>query len=150
MDNNQVEFKGTVVKCVYSSPNFKTYALDVDKEKHPNIKHNKFNNVSLIGDLSDLTINLEYDIVATEEQTKYGVSYRAINVHRDMPTSATGTKAFLEEVLTHNQAETLYANYPNILDLVMQGKDDVVDISKLKGIGDKTFEKIKNKIIENL
>lgn len=149
MDNNQVEFKGTVVKCVYSSPNFKTYTLDVDKEKYPNIKHNKFNNVSLIGDLYDLTINLEYDIVATEEQTKYGISYRAINVHRDMPTSATGTKAFLEEVLTHNQAETLYANYPNILDLVMQGKDDVVDISKLKGIGDKTFEKIKNKIIEN-
>lgn len=149
MNDNQVEFKGTVVKCVYSSPNFKTYALDVDRNKYPNIQKNRYGNTSLIGDLSDLTIDLEYDIVATEEQTKYGVSYRAVNVHRDMPTGATGTKAFLEEILTHNQAETLYANYPNILDLVMRGEDDVVDVSKLKGIGEKTFEKIKNKIIEN-
>lgn len=86
MDNNQVEFKGTVVKCVYSSPNFKTYALDVDDVLYPNIKHNKFDNVSLIGDLSDLVIGIEYDVVATEEQTKYGVSYRGVNVRRDMPT----------------------------------------------------------------
>ena len=136
MNDNQVEFKGTVVKCVYSSPNFKTYALDVDRNKYPNIQKNRYGNTSLIGDLSDLTIDLEYDIVATEEQTKYGVSYRAVNVHRDMPTGATGTKAFLEEILTHNQAETLYANYPNILDLVMRGEDDVVDVSKLKGIGE--------------
>lgn len=86
MDNNQVEFKGTVVKCVYSSTNFKTYALDVDDVSYPNIQHNKFDNVSLIGDLSDLVIGIEYDVVATEEQTKYGISYRAVNVRRDMPT----------------------------------------------------------------
>lgn len=64
MDNNQVEFKGTVVKCVYSSTNFKTYALDVDDVSYPNIQHNKFDNVSLIGDLSDLVIGIEYDVVS--------------------------------------------------------------------------------------
>ena len=149
MDNNQVEFKGTVVKCVYSSPNFKTYALDVDDVLYPNIKHNKFDNVSLIGDLSDLVIGIEYDIVATEEQTKYGVSYRGINVRRDMPTKTSDVKAFLQEILTMNQAEVLYENYPDIIDIVMEGKDDIVDVNKLYGIGEKTFERIKEKIIEN-
>lgn len=149
MDNNQVEFKGTVVKCVYSSPNFKTYALDVDDVSYPTIKHNKFDNVSLIGDLSDLVIGIEYDIVATEEQTKYGVSYRGVNVRRDMPTKTSDVKAFLQEILTMNQAEVLYENYPDIIDIVMEGKDDIVDVNKLYGIGEKTFERIKEKIIEN-
>lgn len=149
MDSNQVEFKGTVVKCVYSSPSFKTYALDVDDVSYPTIKHNKFDNVSLIGDLPDLVIGIEYDIVATEEQTKYGVSYRGVNVRRDMPTRTSDVKAFLQEILTSNQAEVLYENYPDIIDIVMVGKDDIVDVNKLYGIGEKTFEKIKEKIIEN-
>lgn len=149
MDNNQVEFKGTVVKCVYSSPNFKTYALDVDDVSYPNVKRNKFDNVSLIGDLSDLVIGIEYDVVATEEQTKYGTSYRGVNVRRDMPTKTSDVKAFLQEILTMNQAEVLYENYPDIIDIVMEGKDDIVDVNKLYGIGEKTFERIKEKIIEN-
>lgn len=149
MDNNQVEFKGTVVKCVYSSTNFKTYALDVDDVSYPNIQHNKFDNVSLIGDLSDLVIGIEYDVVATEEQTKYGISYRAVNVRRDMPTRRSDIKAFLQEILTIKQAEVLYENYPDIIDIVIEGKDDIVDVNKLHGIGEKTFERIKEKIIEN-
>lgn len=149
MNDNQVEFKGAVVKCVYSSPNFKTYALNVDDVSYPNIKHNKFNNVSLIGDLSDLVIGVEYDVVATEEQTKYGISYRAVNVRRDIPVKTSDVKAFLQEILTQNQAEVLYENYPDIIDIVMEGKDDIVDVNKLHGIGEKTFDRIKEKIIEN-
>lgn len=149
MADEQVEFKGTVVKCVYSSDTFKTYALDVDTKQHPFIKLNKYKNVSLIGDLSDLVIGVEYDITAKEENTKYGVSYRAVNVRRDMPTNATDTRAFLGEILTYNQAETLYNAYPNIIDMVVNGEDDKVDIGKLNGIGEKSFEKIKSKIIEN-
>ena len=149
MNDNQVEFKGTVVKCVYSSPNFKTYALNVNKVLYPNIQHNKFDNVSLIGDLSDLVVGIEYDVAATEEQTKYGISYRAVNVRRDIPVRTSDVKAFLREILTQNQAEVLYENYPDIIDIVMEGKDDIVDVNKLHGIGEKTFERIKEKIVEN-
>lgn len=149
MADEQVEFKGTVVKCVYSSDTFKTYALDVNTKQYPFIKLNKYKNVSLIGDLSDLVIGVEYDITAKEENTKYGVSYRAVNVRRDMPTNATDTRAFLGEILTYNQAETLYGAYPNIIDMVVKGEDDKVDIGKLNGIGEKSFEKIKSRIIEN-
>lgn len=149
MADEQVEFKGTVVRCVYSSDTFKTYALDVDTKKYPFIKLNKYKNISLIGDLSDLVIGVEYNVAAKEENTKYGVSYRAVNVRRDMPTNATDTRAFLGEILTCNQAETLYNAYPNIIDMVVKGEDDNVDISRLKGIGEKSFDKIKSRIIEN-
>ena len=45
MADEQVEFKGTVVRCVYSSDTFKTYALDVDTKKYPFIKLNKYKNI---------------------------------------------------------------------------------------------------------
>ena len=149
MSDKQIEFKGIVARCVYSSPDFKTYAFDVDKKEYPDVKFNKFGNASVIGNLSDLIIGAEYDVAATEEQSKYGVSYRAINIRRDVPTDESNVKAFLEEVLTKNQADVLYRAYPNIIDIVKNDECDKVDLSKLHGIGEKNFETIKNKIIEN-
>lgn len=149
MKDNQAEFKGIVVKCVYSSPGFKTYAFDVDKNDYPDVKQNKYGNISVIGDMSDLVVGVEYEITATEEQTKYGISYRVSNIRRDMPTTADDTKAFLEEILTHNQAQVIFENYPNIIELVKNDECDKVDLDRLHGIKEKTFEVIKRKIIEN-
>lgn len=149
MSDKQVEFKGMAARCVYSSPDFKTYAMDVDKDEYPDIKQNKYKNVSIIGNISDLTIGVEYEVTATEEESKYGTSYRVTNIRRNVPTTAADTKIFLEEILTANQADVLYEEYPDIIDIVKNDRCDEVDISKLHGIGEKTFEVIKNKIIEN-
>ena len=56
---------------------------------------------------------------------------------------------FLSEILTNRQAETLYNNYPDIVDRVKENRLDDIDLSKLKGIGEKTFKKIVNKIAKN-
>lgn len=149
MSDKQVEFKGRAARCVYSSPDFKTYAMDVDKDEYPDIKQNKYKNVSIIGNISDLTLGVEYEITATEEESKYGTSYRVTNIRRNVPTTAADTKIFLEEILTANQADVLYEEYPNIIDIVKNNRCDKVDLNKLHGIGEKTFEVIKNKIIEN-
>lgn len=149
MSDKQVEFKGRAARCVYSSPDFKTYAMDVDKNEYPDIKQNKYKNVSIIGNISDLTLGVEYEITATEEESKYGTSYRVTNIRRNVPTTAADTKIFLEEILTANQADVLYEEYPNIIDIVKNNRCDKVDLNKLHGIGEKTFEVIKNKIIEN-
>ena len=148
-DNNQVEFKGIIARRVYSSPTFKTYAINVSKKDYPFIKFSKYGDATIIGDLSDLIVGVEYDVIAKEEYSKYGVSYRVINIHRDIPTDEENTKAFLKEVLTQKQAETLYSNYPDIIDIVKNGEDDKVNLSKLNGIGEYTFNVIKDKIIEN-
>ena len=150
MDSKQqFKFKGVIIKCTYDTPDYKIYAIDVSKKDYPDIKQNKYGNVSILGELSDLTLGVEYEITAEEQINKYGTSYKVINIKRDMPTTTEGTFLFLSEILTMNQAQTLVENYPNIIQKVKDNDLGDIDFSKLKGIGAKTFEVIKNKIILN-
>lgn len=143
------KFKGKIISSVYKSEGFSVYALDVDKTKYPLIKLNKYGNAGICGDLFDLITGVEYEIEAIEEDTKYGVSYKVLKIRRDEPTTKEETYAFLREILTCNQANTLIDTYPDIISMVKENRFNEVDISKLKGIGKKSFEKIKCKIVEN-
>ena len=145
----QYNFKGVIIRCTYNSPDYKIYAVDVSKKDYPDIKHNKYNNVSILGELADLTLGVEYEITAEEQVNKYGTSYKIINIRRDVPTTTEGTYLFLSEILTENQAKVLVENYPNIIQKVKDNDLDDIDLSKLKGIGEKTFAIIKDKIITN-
>lgn len=149
-DREKIEFKGTIKRCVYDSPDFKIYGVEADKEKYPSLKFNVYKNVTIIGDLPALSEDVEYDIVAIEKETKYGTSYQVLNIKRNIPTTSEEIYAFLKSILTENQAKVLYQHYPNILDLVKNNKTDEVDLSKLRGIGEYTFNKIKERIIDNL
>lgn len=149
MDNKQYKFKGVVIKCTYNTPDYKIYAVVVNKNDYPDIKQNKYNNVSILGEISDLTLGVEYEITAEEQTNKYGTSYKVINIRRDMPTTVEGTYIFLSEILTDNQAQVLVKHYPDIIQKVKDNDLDDIDLSKLKGVGTKTFEKIKDKIITN-
>lgn len=149
MNNKQYEFKGIIEKCIYDTPDFKIYAVAVDKKQYSELKQNKYNNISITGELPSLTLGVEYEIAAEEEINKYGVSYRVVNIRRNMPTTVEETYIFLSEILTENQARTLLENYPNILQKIRNNDLDDIDFSKLKGIGQKTFEKIKDKIASN-
>ena len=149
MNEKQFKFKGVVARCTYNTPDYKIYAMDVSKRDYPEIKQNKYNNVSILGELSDLTLGVEYEITAEEQTNKYGTSYKVINIRRDIPTTVEGTYLFLSEILTENQAKTLVEHHPDIIQKVKNNNLEDVDLSKLKGIGVKTFEKIKDKIITN-
>lgn len=145
----QYRFKGRVVKSIYKSDSFSVYAMDVDKFQYPDIKQNKYGNVGISGELHDLITDVEYEVEATESDTKYGVSYKVVKIKRDEPTSVEETYLFLKEILTENQAYTLVTQYPDIIAIVKENRLNEIDVSKLKGIGEKSLEKIKNKIIEN-
>lgn len=145
----QFKFKGVIIKCTYNTPDYKIYAVEVNKKDYPDIKQNKYGNVSILGEISDLTLGVEYEITAEEQTNKYGVSYHVINIRRDMPTTTEGAFLFLSEILTENQAKVLIQHYPSIIQKVKDNELDDIDLSKLKGIGEKTFEIIKDKIITN-
>lgn len=149
MNDKKYKFKGIIEKCIYDTPDFKIYAVTVDKQQYPELKQNKYNNISIIGELSSLSLGVEYEIVAEEQENKYGTSYKVINIKRDLPTTTEGTYLFLSEILTENQARVLVENYPNIIQMVKDNDLSSIDFSKLKGIKEKTFEKIKDKIITN-
>lgn len=143
------KFKGKVVKSIFKSENFSVYALNVSKIDYPDIKQNRYNNVGICGELYDLIEDVEYEIEAIEQDTKYGTSYKVVKIKRDEPNTMEEVYAFLKEILTENQASVLIDKYPNIIDLVKENRIDEIDVSKLKGIKHKTLEKIKDKITEN-
>lgn len=151
MKNNEKEvlFKGKIVRQTYDGGDYKIYAVDVDRNTYPEIQLNKYDNVTILGEIHELGIGIEYEIKAIEQTTKYGYSYKVLNIKRNKPTSASDMFLFLEEILTPKQAETLYNVYPDIVDKVMNNDLEDIDLNKLHGIKEYTFNVIKNKIVEN-
>lgn len=148
--NKPIEFVGRVERQIYSSEDYKMYSVLVDREKYPNIKFTKYGSATIGGNLHSLTPGVEYLIKATEKNSSRGYMYSVINIRKTDLKTEGDVYEFLQEILTFNQASELYKSYPNIVDLVMRGEADrKVDLSKLHGIGQYTFEKIKDKIVEN-
>lgn len=149
MNEKQYKFKGKVKRCVFNSETFKCYAMDVDTKKYPEVKLNRYKNCTIVGDLPDLGEDIEYEVTATEKEGKYGLSYQVLNIKRDIPTTSEEVFSFLSSILTVNQAKTICQAYPNILDIIKENKLDEIDLSKLKGIKEYTFARIKEKIVDN-
>lgn len=145
----EVTFRGRIVRQTYDGGDYKIYAVDVEKENYPDIKFTKYGNATIRGEIHDLGVGIEYEIKAIEENTKYGYGYKVLNIRRNKPTSASDMYVFLSEILTIQQAQTLYEVYPDIVERVMENKLDDVDLNKLKGIKEYTFNIIKDKIVEN-
>ena len=148
-EEKEYKFSGKVVRCTYDTSDFRIFALDVDSKKYPDIKKNKYNNVTILGELHELTVGVTYEISAVEQLGKYGMSYKVLNIKRDVPTTEEDMYLFLSEILTPNQAKVLYENYPDIVQRVKENRLDDIDFNKLKGIKEYTFGVIKRKIIEN-
>lgn len=149
---NTVEFEGRVEKCVYQKKDsdWAIYAMNVDPDKYPNIKQNAYENVSISGELPDLSLSRPYVITAVEQDSKYGPTYKVVNMKIIKPKTGEEVYTFLREILTENQASELYREHPDIINIVEKGEQDDVDLSKLKGIGKITFTKIVEKITNNI
>lgn len=148
-NEKEVVFKGRIIRQTYCNNDFRIYAVDVNKDIYPDIKFTKYQSATITGEMHELGVGIEYEIRAVEQNTKYGYSYKVVNIRRDKPQNATDMYLFLQEILTANQAKTLYDVYPDIVDRVMNNRLDDIDLNKLHGIKEYTFGKIKDKIIEN-
>ena len=144
------EFKGVVVANPYNTDDYKIYALEVDNIKYPHISQNTYGNVSILGNLPDLETGIEYSIKSEEKEGKNGISYKVINIGRDMPKTETSTRLFLQSILDSNsQVDEVMREYPDIIDRVINNRLDDIDLKKLYNIGEVRFDVIKRKIIEN-
>ena len=149
INSKLLEFKCIPEICTYNSENYKVYGVNIDVEAYPDLKINKYGNVTLTGDIQTLGIGIAYSVKAFEESTKYGFSYKIQNIRREKPTDLQSSKAFLYEIITQNQADTLLSIYPDLVDRVIQNRLDDIDLSKTYNIKEYTFNIIKEKIIEN-
>lgn len=144
-----IKFEGTIVRCICDRESYKAYAVDVDRNKYPDIKFTKYGSACINGDLHKLGEGIRYEIEAVEENGKNGYAYKVSNIKRNKPNNELDMQLFLSEILTQQQASTLYQAYPDIIDRVIQNKLDGIDLNKTKGIKEYTFNIIKQKIVEN-
>lgn len=147
--DKEVKFVCEPLKCTYDSEDYRVYAVDVDLKRYKNIQTGKYGNVTIFGNLHELCFAQPYEITAVEQLTKYGYGYKVTNIRMEKPKSENDIYIFLQEILTFNQASELWKNYPDIVDRVVSGNIEDIDLNKLKGIKEYTFEKIKDKILQN-
>ena len=74
---NIIEFKGTIIKCVYNSEDYKVYALEINKTEYPNIELNQYGNVVITGQIHQLGVGIEYIIKAIKDSKRQG-SYEVL------------------------------------------------------------------------
>ena len=84
-DKKIVEFDGTVSREVYNSENYKIYGFNVDYSKYPQIKYNKYSNVTVLGNIQTLEEGISYHVKAEERKGREGIEYKAIAITRDIP-----------------------------------------------------------------
>jgi exodeoxyribonuclease V alpha subunit len=104
----------------------------------------------LCGSMQRLYVGSEYEVTTTVEyNTKYkSWQYIPKIVTAVIPQTADQQKKFLESLLTQKQAEVLLKEYPNVVEDVINNRDNV-EIDKLYGIGKTTWESIRERIINN-
>lgn len=129
---------------IFKSESYSIYAMN-PISFNSKLKFNKYGNISIVGDLPTLKEEVEYEIECVPVMGKYGMQYVVQKISRDKPTTPDQMANFLKEVLTERQANTLLDAYPNIVDMII--KNEEVDLSKTKGIKEKLFAKIKEKVV---
>lgn len=141
-----MKISGTVDRKIFSSDNFKVYAIKPIQTSEK-IKLNEYGNITIVGNFHELDFNITYEIEAELKEYKGKDSYCVSKIYVDKPKTLEETYSFLSEILTKRQADALFKEYPNILEMIENSIEP--DLSRVHGIGKKTWEKIKNKLISN-
>lgn len=105
---------------------------------------------SLTGKMQELIIGAEYLVKAKYKQDKvYGHQYEPISIYAIIPQTKEKQLLFLKSLINESVAENLIDVYPNIVNDVANGTLTDIDYSKVKGVREITWSRIKDKIINN-
>ena len=109
----------------------------------------KMSNVA--GKMQRLYLGSEYKVKAIPEYNlKYSTyQYTPISIVAVEPKTYEAQELFLKSLTTETIAKNILAEYPNVVEDVMNGKLKDLDYSKIKGVGKRTWDKLRNSIIDN-
>lgn len=117
-----------------------------DKIKYKDV----FGKFVVSGSTPELKVGESYDIeIVPSYHPKYGKGYQFVAVKPKRPKTPEEQREYIKLMLTPTQYEEIVKVYPNepILDLM---EKDEFDYTKIKGIKESTYQKIKQKLFENL
>lgn len=151
---NTMEFRCKIAKLIYQAEDndFKIYSATIDTTQYPNVHvHPVYHNITLKGVLPILATDCTYTVKAVEEwdTRRSSYNYKVVNLQADDMTNADDMYTFLKEIINMHEANILYKEYPNIVEMIMNGQDKEVDLSRLPGIKEKKFARIKEKVVAN-
>jgi len=131
---------------------FYIYSAEVNPDDFGNgVKLNSWGNISIKGTMPKLKEREEYTVVVKEDtSSSYAGSYILESIKKDRPATVAEQRAFLETILTTNQVDSIYKVYGEEEDVVGMIEKGEFDYNKVHGLGDKTFEKLKKKVLENV
>ena len=160
------KFKATITYCRYynDSSTWGVYGFSTDddiphftketkvdlpfedkKEVNPNRKLS-----TLVGKMQELVVGGEYMVKATYKHDKnYGDQYNPISVYALIPQTRESQLMFLQSIISPWLAENLINAYPNVVNDVANGTLKEIDYDLVKGVREFTWNKIKEKIINN-
>lgn len=142
MENIIKNIKCKIVRQIYASNNFRTFGcILTDNKDEDKITLNKYGNFTISGDLPFLNEGEEYTLDLKETiHPRFGIQYTVdkvadyemMNDLDHMPVEQS--KEILTKFTTEKQADTLLSVYPNFISMIINGKANEIDLSKLKNI----------------
>ena len=106
----------------------------------------RINRGVIAGTTGELENGIYYDVEAevVYNQKFDSWQYKPIKIIPLVPTDIDKSRKFLQSVITKAQTDALLNKYPDIIDKIMNG--DKIDLKNIKGVKDKSFVKIEEKI----
>ena len=104
----------------------------------------------LVGKMQELIEGGEYIIKAQYKYDKtYGHQYVPISIYAVIPQTKEQQLMFLKSLIPEWMAENLIEAYPNVVNDVANGILKTIEYDRVKGVREITWNKIKDKIINN-
>ena len=154
MKNQEVESIFATIKpkrLVFENKetDYRMYGCELERADGEIELHPIYGTFTLKGSMMELTIGSQYEVEVINQSTdKYPASYLLKAMKYDLPTDTGMQRDFLSAILTENQIENIYSYYTNGEDILDFIRLDIFEYEKIKGIGESTYKKIREKVME--
>lgn len=135
----------------FQKGSFKMYGFYPNDSCIDKVILSDYGNITIKGELPSMVEGKEYELeVEYEKKGKYEsyIVKRFINNPMDMNENESFN--FLSELCGEKLTENILKVYPNFVKLIIKGKKQEIDISKIHGLGVITLNKIVTKINNNI
>lgn len=149
MEENEIELILLPIMKTFNKEDYYIYRCETENEE---VIKNDYGNISIKGKMQKLQIGREYKAKLELEKIDpmYGATYLVKYIYEDIPDTGENQRHYLESMMTENQVKEimmLYKTEDNIIELFVEDK---IDYGNIKGFGKKTYERVRNKIMENI
>lgn len=128
------------------------YGAEVHPEDVTNeVVLNRYGNISFKGSMPQLKLKEEYHVTLTVDSgSSYAGSYNLHSIKQEKPVTPDEQRVYLSEILTETQVKEIYKVYSESDNIIQLIEDNKFEYNKVKGLGEKTFHKLREKVLSNL